>query len=240
MLVVPAQGPHLSISARGRSLFDTTGAGDTVVAVLATTYAAGAALDEAAQMANAAAGIAVGKIGAVSIEPNEIIEFLSGGSTHKVLEPGELKDQVIRWRAAGKRIVFTNGCFDLLHAGHLSLLHQAAQYGDILILAVNSDASVQRLKGPERPLIPEHERAAMLASLTCVDAVTIFDEDTPLELLKEICPDVLVKGQDYKAEQVVGRDLVESAGGSVILIPLIPEKSTTALIERIANRGPAR
>lgn len=240
MVVVPAHGPYRSISARGRSLFDTTGAGDTVVAVLAATVAAGAKLGEAAQVANAAAGIAVARIGAVSVEPHEIIEFLSGQNTHKVLERSELVKQVDRWRAEGNRIVFTNGCFDLLHAGHLSLLHQAAQHGDILILAVNSDASVRRLKGPERPLIPEGERAAMLAALTCVDAVVIFEEDTPLETLQAVRPDVLVKGQDYSVAQVVGRDLVEADGGSVVLVPLLPEKSTTALIDRIANRSVTR
>lgn len=239
MIVVPAREPYLSIPARGRALFDTTGAGDTVVAVIATSLAAGATLVEAAQIANAAAGIAVSRVGTVSVLPGEIIEVLSGESTHKVLGLDELTALAGRWRAAGKRIVFTNGCFDLLHAGHLSLLHRAAQCGDVLILAVNSDASVQRLKGPERPLVPERERAAMLAALTCVDAVTLFEEDTPLEILQAIRPDVLVKGQDYQIEQVVGRDLVEAAGGRVVLVPLLPEKSTTALIERIVNRGAA-
>jgi len=239
MLVVPAHGPHHAISARGRSLFDPTGAGDTVVAVLGTTLAAGATLVEAAAIANAAAGITVGKIGTVSIAANEIVEFLGGESTHKVLDRGELVAQVERWRQAGKRAVFTNGCFDLLHAGHLSLLRQAAQHGDILIVAINSDASVRRLKGSTRPLIAERERAAMLAALDCVDAVTVFEEDTPLEVLQAVRPDILVKGQDYRAEQVVGRELVESNGGSVVLVPLVPGKSTTALIDRITNRGPA-
>lgn len=240
MLVAPAREPCLSIPSRGRTLFDATGAGDTVVALLATTLAAGATLGEAAHLANAAAGIAVGRVGTVSVDPAEIVEFMSGGNTHKMLGREALAAQARHWRATGKRIVLANGCFDLLHTGHLSLLHQAAQYGDVLVLAVNSDASVQRLKGSERPLIPERERAAMLASLACVDAVTIFDEDTPLSLLQVIRPDVLVKGQDYKAEQVVGRDLVESGGGRVVLVPLVPEKSTTALIERIANRGQVR
>jgi len=240
MLVAPARESCLSIPSRGRTLFDATGAGDTVVALLATTLAAGATLDEAAHLANAAAGIAVGRVGTVSVEPAEIVEFMGGGNANKVLSREALAAQIRRWRSAGKRIVLTNGCFDLLHAGHLSLLHQAAQYGDVLVLAVNSDASVQRLKGPGRPLIPERERAAMLASLACVDAVTVFDEDTPLSLLQATRPDVLVKGQDYKAEQVVGRDLVESGGGRVVLVPLVPEKSTTALIERIANRESAR
>lgn len=235
MLVVPAHGSPLPISARGRSLFDPTGAGDTVVAILATTLAAGATIAEAAVIANAAAGITVGRVGTVSVTPNEIMAFLGGESTHKVLDRDELATRVHAWRNAGKRIVFTNGCFDLLHAGHLSLLRQAAQYGDILILAVNSDASVRRLKGPERPLIAERERAAMLAALDCVDAVTIFEEDTPLEVLRVVGPDVLVKGQDYRVEQIVGREWVESRGGSVVLVPLVPGRSTTTLINRIMN-----
>lgn len=237
MLVAPAQGPHHAIPARGRSLFDPTGAGDAVVAVLATTLAAGATLTEAAIIANAAAGITVGEIGTASVTANEIVEFLGGENAHKVIELAQLMVKVENWRNAGKRIVFTNGCFDLFHAGHLSLLHQAAQHGDVLIVAVNSDASVRRLKGSERPLISERERAAVLAALGCVDAVTIFEEDTPLDLLQAIRPDVLVKGQDYRVEQVVGHELVESSGGRVVLVPLLPGKSTTALIDRITNRG---
>lgn len=236
MLVVPAHGPHQAISARGRALFDPTGAGDTVVATMAVALAAGATLVEAAGIANAAAGISVGRIGAVSVAADEIAEFLGGENTHKLLDRGELASQAEQWRQAGKRIVFTNGCFDLLHAGHLSLLHQSAQFGDVLVLAINSDASVRRLKGPERPLIGERERAAMLAALGCVDAVTIFEEDTPLDAIQAVCPDVLVKGQDYGIGDVVGRELVESRGGSVVLVPLVPDKSTTALIDRIAAR----
>ncbi len=237
MLVVPAHGPHQAISARGRALFDPTGAGDTVVAVVAVALAAGATLVEAAHIANAAAGISVGRIGAVSVTADEIVGFLGGESTHKLLDRGELAAQAEQWRKTGKRIVLTNGCFDLLHAGHLSLLQQAAQFGDILVLAINSDASVRRLKGPERPLIAERERAAMLAALGCVDAVTIFEEETPLGVIEAVRPDVLVKGQDYRIGQVVGRELVEATGGSVVLVPLVPGKSTTALIDRIANHG---
>lgn len=238
MLVAPVEGSAHAISARGRLLFDPTGAGDTVVAVLATTLAAGATLIEAATIANAAAGITVGRVGTVSIAAREITDFLGGKHTHKVMERAELAAQVERWRNTGKRIVLTNGCFDLLHAGHLSLLHQAAQHGDVLIVAINSDASVRRLKGPERPLVSEHERAAMLAALDCIDAVTVFGEDTPLELLQATRPDVLVKGQDYQMEQVVGREWVEANGGSVILVPLVPGKSTTGLIDRIMHGGP--
>ncbi|MEO8802326.1 MAG: D-glycero-beta-D-manno-heptose 1-phosphate adenylyltransferase [Rudaea sp.] len=240
MLVVPMHEPWISIPAKGRDIFDATGAGDTAVAVLATSMACGATLVEAAHLANAAAGIVVGKIGTVSAAPGEIAEELGDESMRKMLDRTQLVATVERWRAAGHRIVFTNGCFDLLHAGHLSLLRMAAKCGDKLVLAVNSDASIQRLKGPDRPIVAQHERASMLAALTCVDAVTIFDDDTPLETLQAIRPDVLVKGQDYKIEQVIGRDVVESTGGRVVLVPLMPEKSTTALIDRMANRGLAR
>ena len=138
---------------------------------------------------------------------------------------------------AGKRIVLTNGCFDLLHAGHLSLLGHAAKLGGILVLAINSDASVRRLKGPERPLVPQAERAALLAALTFVDAVTIFDEDTPLEILQAVKPHVLVKGGDYKLADVVGHEFVQSNGGRVELVLLIADKSTSSLLERIRAIG---
>ena len=236
MLVIPAHEPSQSIPAWRRAVFDATGAGDTVVALVAAALAAGATLLEAAQIANAAASITVGSVGTVSIELGEISGVLAARQTRKIFGREALAAQVRRWRSEGKRIVFTNGCFDLLHAGHLSLLHEAARYGDVLVVGINSDASVGRLKGTARPLIPEGERAAMLAALECIDAVTVFAEDTPLELLHEIRPDVLVKGQDYKVDQVVGREWVEAGGGQVILVPLLPERSTTALIDRIAGR----
>jgi D-beta-D-heptose 7-phosphate kinase/D-beta-D-heptose 1-phosphate adenosyltransferase len=141
---------------------------------------------------------------------------------------------------AGKQIVFTNGCFDLLHAGHLSLLGHAARLGDVLVLAINSDASVRRLKGADRPLVPQAERAALLAALSFVDAVTIFDDDTPLEILRAVRPQVLVKGGDYQPAQVVGREFVESGGGRVEIVPLVPEKSTASLVERIRRLDKAR
>ncbi|MEO8746977.1 MAG: D-glycero-beta-D-manno-heptose 1-phosphate adenylyltransferase [Rhodanobacter sp.] len=240
MLVVPAHEPWIAIPARGRETFDTTGAGDTVVAVLATVLACGATLAEAAYVANAAAGISVGKIGTASVKPAEITAALRGEGPGKIFDRAELVARVDGWRTSGQRIAFTNGCFDLLHAGHLSLLHQAADCGDRLVLAINSDASVQRLKGPGRPLVSQNERAAMLAALSCVDAVTIFDDDTPLETLLAVRPDVLVKGQDYTIEQVIGRDVVESGGGRITLVPLLPERSTSALINRITNRGSPR
>jgi D-beta-D-heptose 7-phosphate kinase/D-beta-D-heptose 1-phosphate adenosyltransferase len=233
MLVVPAAGPAVSVPASRRAVFDVTGAGDTAIAVLTLSLAAKAPLPDAARLANAAAGVSVGQVGAVAVDADSIRSELTATPDAKVLSRVELAARAASWRIAGKRIVFTNGCYDLLHAGHLSLLHSAARLGDVLVLAINSDASVRRLKGPERPLVPQAERAALLAALACVDAVTVFDEDTPLETIEAVRPHVLVKGADYKAEQVVGREVVEASGGRVALVPLLPQKSTSALVERI-------
>ena len=242
MLIVPADAVETVVPATRREVFDVTGAGDTAIAVLTLALAAQAPLVVAAQIANAAAGISVGQVGAVAVDADSIRNELTAAPDAKVLAREELATRAASWRMAGKRIVFTNGCYDLLHAGHLSLLHSAARLGDVLVLAINSDASVKRLKGPERPLVTEAERAALLAALACVDAVTIFDEDTPLEALKSVKPHVLVKGADYRAEEVVGKDFVESYGGKVALVPLLPAKSTSALVERIkasASHRPA-
>jgi D-beta-D-heptose 7-phosphate kinase/D-beta-D-heptose 1-phosphate adenosyltransferase len=240
MLVVPVQGNNTAVPAIKREVYDVTGAGDTAISVLTLSLAAGASLPEAAQLANAAAGVSVGQIGAVAVDAGSIRNALSARPDAKILTRDELVARAATWRMAGKRVVFTNGCYDLLHAGHLSLLSQAAKFGDILVLAINSDASVRRLKGPERPLVPQEDRAAVLAALGFVDAVTIFDEDTPLEVLQSVRPHVLVKGGDYQLDQVVGREFIEASGGRVMLVPLTPEKSTTALVERIRSGGKTR
>jgi D-beta-D-heptose 7-phosphate kinase / D-beta-D-heptose 1-phosphate adenosyltransferase len=233
MLVVPVQGPDIQVPAIQRAVYDVTGAGDTAISVLTLSLAAHATLHSAAQLANAAAGVSVGQIGAVAVDAGSIRDALTARPDGKILGRDDLVARAATWRMAGKRIVFTNGCFDLLHAGHLSLLSQAAKLGDVLVLAINSDESVRRLKGPERPLVPQEDRAAVLAALGFVDAVTIFDEPTPLEVLQSVRPNVLVKGGDYKLEDVVGREFMEASGGRVMLVPLTPEKSTTALVERI-------
>ncbi len=233
ILLVSADGSLRHMPAASRAVSDVTGAGDTVVAVLAMALAGGADVWQAAEIANAAAGVAVGEVGAVAVQSAQIRNELSGRIGAKILDRAELEARAQSWRAEGKRVVFTNGCFDLLHAGHLSLLHQAAQLGDLLVVAINSDESVRRLKGQERPILPAVERAALLSALTCVDAVTIYDELTPMEILLIVRPRVLVKGQDYKPDDVVGRELVESAGGRVVLVPLVASRSTSALIERI-------
>jgi len=240
MLVVPVQGNNTAVPAIKREVYDVTGAGDTAISVLTLSLAAGASLPEAAHLANAAAGVSVGQIGAVAVDAGSIRNALSARPDGKILTRDDLVARAATWRMAGKRIVFTNGCYDLLHAGHLSLLSQAAKLGDILVLAINSDASVRRLKGPERPLVPQEDRAAVLAALGFVDAVTIFDEDTPLEVLQSVRPHVLVKGGDYQLDQVVGREFIEASGGRVMLVPLTPEKSTTALVERIRSGGKPR
>jgi len=237
MLVVPASAPETAIAALQREVYDVTGAGDTAVAVLTLGLAARGPMVQAARLANAAAGVAVGRVGAVAVSIASIRDALAARPEGKLLARTELAARAAEWRTAGKRIVFSNGCFDLLHAGHLALLSHASKLGDVLVLAINSDASVRRLKGPERPLVPQAERAALLAALAFVDAVTIFEEDTPLAVLEAVRPEVLVKGGDYRPTEVIGRELVEAAGGRVEIVPLTPEKSTSSLVERIRSSG---
>lgn len=216
-----------------REVYDAAGAGDTVAAVLAVALAAGADLDIAARLANEAAGIAVGRSGVSVISPGDLAAALAPQMQHKVLSRDELLDRVAWWRLQSRQIVFTNGCFDLLHIGHVSLLQEAARQGDALLVAINSDDSVKRLKGNGRPVMTASTRAAVLSALACVDAVAVFEEDTPLELIEQVRPDVLVKGGDYKPDQIVGRDLVESLGGRVVTIPLLPGHSTSLLLQHI-------
>jgi D-beta-D-heptose 7-phosphate kinase / D-beta-D-heptose 1-phosphate adenosyltransferase len=232
ILIVSADGEDTLIPALKRAVYDVTGAGDTAAAVLTACLATGASITAAAHIANAAAGIAVGEIGAVSVPSSRIADALIGRIPSKVLSRIELQARSRQWRERGQRIVFTNGCFDLLHPGHLSLLSYAKSLGDILVLAINSDAAVRRLKGPSRPVVSQGDRAAMLSALACVDAVTIFDEDTPLEAVRSVQPQVLVKGQDYQLNEVIGREFVEAAGGRVVLAPLLASYSTTSLLAR--------
>lgn len=233
LLIARSDGPYEYIPAARRAVFDVTGAGDTVIGVLTAALAGGASLTDSARLANAAAGVAVSEVGTTAVTWQQIRHALADDTSQKVLDRIALSARAATWRLAGKRIVFTNGCFDLLHAGHLLLLHTAAQQGDVLVLAINSDASVRRLKGPDRPLVPAADRANLLAALECVDAVTIFPEDTPLEAIRAVRPQVLVKGADYRAEDVVGRSLVESDGGKVVLVPIEDGWSTTELLERM-------
>ncbi|HEX4130686.1 MAG TPA: D-glycero-beta-D-manno-heptose-7-phosphate kinase [Pirellulales bacterium] len=238
IMVVDRDGTARHLKAEAREICDVSGAGDTVVAVLAAALATGAALHDAASLANAAAGIVVGKVGTAVVCPDELIRAVSraepAGIDDKIIPFQRLHDLVHRWRRDGLRIGFTNGCFDLLHPGHVTLLAKAAAETDRLVVGLNSDASVRRLKGPTRPVQHEAARATVLASLASVSAVTIFEEDTPQRLIEHLAPDVLVKGGDYTEATVVGADFVRHRGGRVVLVDLVPQQSTSRLIERSA------
>jgi D-beta-D-heptose 7-phosphate kinase/D-beta-D-heptose 1-phosphate adenosyltransferase len=227
-----------SFATEAREVFDVSGAGDTMVATLAAALAAGAPLPEAARLANFAAGIVVGKVGTAVVHCAELAEALVAGDDGrhpKVLPRSSALDRIETWRRQDARIGFTNGCFDLLHPGHVSLLAQAKAACDRLVVGLNSDASVRRLKGPGRPVQPEAARAQVLASLASVDLVVLFEEDTPLALIEAIRPDLLVKGADYRLEEVVGGAFVEGYGGKVLLATLEPGHSTTATIRRLSG-----
>ena len=238
MTLLRSQETPLHLPAETREVFDVTGAGDTVIAVLAAALAAGAELPEATALANIAAGIVVGKLGTASVSLPELQRAVQRGPGAGC---GELtREQVLvaveEARARGERIVMTNGCFDLLHAGHVACLRQARRMGDRLIVAVNDDASVSRLKGNGRPLNPLERRMAVLAGLESVDWVVPFSEDTPERLIGEIRPDLLVKGGDYRPEQIAGYDCVTRHGGEVVVLGYEDGCSTSAMIEAIRRR----
>jgi D-beta-D-heptose 7-phosphate kinase/D-beta-D-heptose 1-phosphate adenosyltransferase len=192
-------------------------------------------------LANVAAGIVISKVGTAPVERGELIGALSQDTglyaEGKIIRSDRLRSRVAAWRATGQRIVFTNGCFDLLHVGHIDLLERARQQGDRLIVAINGDASVKRLKGPSRPMVGERERARVLASLSAVDVVVIFEASTPLELIRALRPDVLVKGGDYNESEVVGAEDVRSWGGRVCLVPLVEGFSTSGLIADVMEKA---
>ncbi|MGA2348839.1 MAG: D-glycero-beta-D-manno-heptose-7-phosphate kinase [Terracidiphilus sp.] len=229
-------GSQFLAPAVARQVFDVSGAGDTVIAVLALCLASQLKPETAVQLANVAAGIVVGKPGTVPIEKHELLVALAPRiefrAEAKLATRPALVSRVAQWKANGDRVVFTNGCFDLLHIGHITLLEQARRFGDRLIVAVNGDASVRKLKGPSRPIVGERERARLMAALSAVDAVVIFAESTPLELILAIRPDVIVKGGDYGLDTVVGAREVQSWGGQVKIVPLVEGFSTSRLIER--------
>lgn len=225
------------IAATAQKVFDVSGAGDTVIATLATGLAHGLSPYESLQLANLAAGIVVGKVGTVPITSNELLEALvqQQGNTQasKVCDLAQLTSRVESWKASQQKIVFTNGCFDLLHAGHVTYLEAAKKRGDKLILGLNTDRSVSAIKGPTRPVVNEGDRARVLAALESVDAVILFDEETPLNLINQIQPDVIAKGSDYRADQVVGGKEVESWGGEIALIDLVEGRSTSNIIKKL-------
>jgi D-beta-D-heptose 7-phosphate kinase/D-beta-D-heptose 1-phosphate adenosyltransferase len=230
-----AGGAPLTLPAEAREVFDVTGAGDTVIALLAAGTAAGLDLPDAAALANLGAGIVVGKIGAATVSRSELTRALhmQGSGGRGLVQLPELLALVAEAKARGERVVLTNGCFDILHAGHVSYLEEAKSCGDRLIVAVNDDASVRRLKGPSRPITPLADRMAVLAGLAAVDWVVPFGEDTPAELIAKVLPDVLVKGGDYRVEQIAGADTVMRNGGEVRVLGFKPGRSTTALIDAL-------
>jgi D-beta-D-heptose 7-phosphate kinase/D-beta-D-heptose 1-phosphate adenosyltransferase len=236
--VLSADGVYHS-PARAREVSDVSGAGDTVIATLAACMAAGLKTETAVELANLAAGIVVAKVGTVPIAHHELIAALTPSSgivsAEKILDGERLKKRIAEWRASGETIVFTNGCFDLLHVGHITLLEDCRRFGSKVVLGLNSDSSVQRLKGPTRPVVGETERARVMAALAAVDAVVLFDEDTPLELIRVIKPNVLVKGGDYSVDTVVGHEDVIASGGRVEIVPTVEGFSTTNIVKKLQS-----
>ncbi|HZL33874.1 MAG TPA: D-glycero-beta-D-manno-heptose 1-phosphate adenylyltransferase [Tepidisphaeraceae bacterium] len=233
-----ASGEGRWLKTRQRQVYDVTGAGDMVLAMLAVARAAGAGWEEAVALANVAGGIEVERFGSVPIRPREIIEELLGEARERMGKQRTLEQLVTELqyhRQSGKKIVFTNGCFDLIHLGHVKYFRFAKSEGDLLVVGVNTDSSIRRLKGDKRPVIAEQDRLGVLEELQSIDYLVRFDDDTPLRLIEAIRPDVLVKGADYTKQQVVGWETVEAHGGRIALAPLIDGRSTSNVIRRIVE-----
>lgn len=253
MSLIQRQGEPLHLPTSAREVFDVTGAGDTAVATLASAMGAGMSLHEATQLSNLAAGLAVAKVGTAAVTMDELWglistasmplatkqndkggPFQSGQKTdHKVVSQNDLREQVLSLKQEGKTVVMTNGCFDILHPGHVSYLESARALGDVLVVALNSDSSVRTLKGEGRPVNPLESRLRMLGALSCVDLVTAFDEETPESLISRVLPSILVKGGDYTAEQIAGGVQVQESGGTVMVLDFLEGHSTSTLIEKI-------
>lgn len=233
--LIEKSGKTVNIPARAKEVFDVTGAGDTFISVLAASYAADCSFEDAVNIANAAASVVVGKLGAATVTKNEIENELnrSGEILGKIVSQNELIKKVKSLRVEGKKIVMTNGCFDILHSGHVEYLSKAKQLGDVLIVAVNSDGSVNKIKGGSRPINKIKDRMTVLSSLQAVSWLVEFDQDTPEELINAILPDVLVKGGDYKIEDIVGGEAVTANGGEVKTIEYVQSRSTSDLISKI-------
>jgi D-beta-D-heptose 7-phosphate kinase / D-beta-D-heptose 1-phosphate adenosyltransferase len=241
MVLVEATGEVFAVPARAREVYDVSGAGDTVIAAMALLHAAGRPLSQAMHFANAAASVVVSKFGTAAADMAEVLQELSA----QAAEPGgdqsaaelqtleRVRDRVNLWRGQGLSVGFTNGCFDVLHSGHVAMLSYARSECDRLIVGLNSDASVRRLKGAGRPVNPLHDRAAVLAGLRHVDGVVAFEDDTPIELIRALMPDVLVKGADYTIDAVVGADIVRASGGRVLLAELMPGRSSSNTIRHL-------
>lgn len=239
MSLIRASGHEQHFPARARDVFDVTGAGDTVISVLAASLGAGLPLPESVALANIAAGLVVAKLGTAAISGPELRREVQrdGGSDRGVMTLAQLQLAVADARAHGEKIVFTNGCFDIIHAGHVGYLKEAKKHGDRLIVAINDDASVTRLKGKGRPINSIDRRMAVVAGLESVDWVVSFAEDTPENLLHALKPDVLIKGGDYGIEGVVGSDFVRSYGGEVMVLAFLDNCSTSAIVSRIQDNA---
>ncbi len=241
MTLVPREGAAIHVPAHPVKVRDVSGAGDTVAAALATSLAAGADWETALRMANAAAAVAVGKQGTASVSVAElrrkILPHAYLAAEEKIVDSDALEPYLAEWRRQGLRIGFTNGCFDILHPGHVKVLTAARAACDRLVVGLNTDASVRRLKGESRPVQTERARAEVLAALEAVDLVVLFEEDTPIKLITQIKPSVLVKGGDYTREEVIGHDVVEAHGGAVMLVDVLPGFSTTSLVDRARGGG---
>mgnify|MGYP006275262751 FL=1 len=236
MCLLDGQGQFHHHRSRARAVFDVSGAGDTALAALSLGMAGGLSLPDAMALADLAAGVAVGKSGTAVVAPEEILDDAEGGAEApdwRVLERADAASLCRRWREDGLTVGFTNGCFDILHPGHLAVLRHAASVCDRLVVGLNSDASVKRLKGPDRPVNDAWTRAVMLASLEMIDRVVVFEEDTPEALIEALVPHVLVKGADYAADDLPGAAFVKEHGGRIILAPLVPGVSTTGFVDRL-------
>lgn len=245
MTLVERDGPTENIPSRAREIFDVSGAGDTVIATLTLSFAAGFSLSEAMHIANAAAGVVVAKVGTSTTTIVEVLTELKAQHTENssdittphLLSLEQIYNQVQKWKNQNLTVGFTNGCFDILHSGHIMLLKAARTNCDRLIVALNTDKSVQRLKGNNRPVNSLTSRAQIIAALRYVDAVVAFDEDTPFNLINELQPDILIKGGDYHNKEVVGSDIIHKNGGKVILAELQEGFSTTDIIDKIKNQS---
>ena len=235
MTLLRPNTPEFHLPARAREVYDVTGAGDTVISTLAVALASGSALEDAVALANIAASIVVGKLGTAVVSAPELRRAVhqEGGIGRGVMTEEQLLIAIADARAQGEKIVFTNGCFDIIHAGHVGYLDSARKQGDRLIVAVNTDESVKQLKGPGRPINSVERRMSVLAALEAVDWVLSFSGETPTALLEKVRPDVLVKGGDYSVDQVVGADLIKSYGGEVRVLDFVENVSTTRIVEKI-------
>lgn len=241
MTLVDREAGVVHIPACAREVFDVVGAGDTVVATLALALGAGWTRAQGAQVANVAAGIVVGKQGTATVSQTEVLDELdkigleeTGQSSVKDSDLTKLLERRKAWRADQRTVGFTNGCFDILHIGHLRTLEFARRHCDRLVVGLNSDASVARLKGPSRPINSIEDRVRLLSGLSCVDAIVVFDDDTPARIIEALEPDLLVKGADYQPAEIVGATSVLARGGMVLTCPMVPDRSTTKIIERAA------